>query len=474
MDDAPIQGPGETLRRRDLLRGGALGLAAAGLVGRSTGRSAAGESQDGGDRAPAAGDLTVDQIERIPVRVPFREVPARNMARELPHWEYFEVIRLRLRSGHVGYGETMTYYTWGHSGDAEIGRALGRNAAALLWDDGLGPGLQIALFDAVGRALGVPAHRLLGRQVRERAALSWWAIDMPPEDWAAECQEALRQGYTAFKTKGRPWFDIRAQVRAVAAVVPESFKIDIDFNDTLLDAERAIPILKELEAFPQVGIYETPIPQRDIAGNQAIRRAVRTPIAMHYGTPKPLVALKEEVCDGFVVGGGARRVMEQGAVAAMADKPFWLQLVGTGITAAFALHLAAVLSHARWPAVNCHQLYTHPLLAEPIRVEGGTAAVPEGPGLGFDVDQEALRRFRIEPPKERPEPPRLVEVSWPDGRRMYIANDGQVNFMLRPGAAGTIPFYRPGARTRLVPDDGSDHWRRLYERARERPVFEGG
>src|SRR5262249_24880617 len=148
------------------------------------------------------------------------------------------------------------------------------------------------------------------------------------------------------KTKGRPWFDVREQVRAVAAAVPETFKIDIDFNDTLLDAERAIPILKELEATPQVGIYETPIPQRDVEGNKAIRGAVKTPIAMHYGSPPPLVAWREEVCDGFVVGGGATKVLEQGAVAAMAKLPFWLQLVGTGITAAFAVHLAAVLSQA--------------------------------------------------------------------------------------------------------------------------------
>src|SRR5438067_125193 len=84
---------------------------------------------------------------------------------------------------------------------------------------------------SVGRALGVPAYRLLGKKVRDRAALSWWAIDMPPEDWAAECRDAVKLGYTAFKTKGRPWFDVREQVRQVAAAVPESFKIDIDFND---------------------------------------------------------------------------------------------------------------------------------------------------------------------------------------------------------------------------------------------------
>ena len=455
--------PRNRFHRRDLFHGAALGLAASGL--------AVGPGESAFALEVGAVDLRVEFAEIVPVRVPFREVPARNMARELPHWDTFEVVRVGLVSGHVGHGESMSWYTWGRTSEADLAKARGRNAASMMWDDSLGAGLQIALFDAVGRALGVPIHRLLGAKVRDRAALSWWAIDMPPEDWASECRDAVRLGYGAFKTKGRPWYDVREQVRAVAAVVPPSFKIDIDFNDTLLDADRAIPILKDLEATPQVGIFETPIPQKDVPGNKAIRRAVKTPIAMHYGSPPPLVALKEEVCDGFVVGGGARSVMQQGAVAAMADLPFWLQLVGTGITAAFSLHLAAVLSHAKWPAVNCHQLFTDTLLTAPIVVEGGTVAVPDGPGLGFEVNPQALRRFLTDPPRARPETPRLVEVSFPDGGRLYVASDGAVNFMLRQGNLGTIPYYRDGASARLVPDDGGDRWKRLHERASEKPFL---
>ena len=53
-----------------------------------------------------------------------------------------------------------------------------------MWDDSLGAGLQMALFDAVGKTLGTPAYRLLGTKVREFCPLSWWAMDMPPADWA--------------------------------------------------------------------------------------------------------------------------------------------------------------------------------------------------------------------------------------------------------------------------------------------------
>lgn len=462
MLNASYQG----IDRRAFLAAGGLALVRCSATGPSTVLAAeALEDRHG---------LQVSNVQRVTVRVPYRPVPRRAMDRELPHWRYAEVFRVHLRSGAVGYGETLLYYTWGVSDDDDVNRVEGKNAAAVMWDDTLGAGLQMALFDAVGKSLDVPIHRLLGSQVHDTTPLSWWNIDMPAEDMATECREAHRSGYTAYKTKGRPWFDVWKQVATVAQAVPESFKLDLDFNDTLLDADRAIPILTELERFPQVGIYESPIPQGDVEGNRRIREATRVPIAMHYGRPSPDVVVRQGVCDGFVIGGGVSRVLRQGAMAAEVDMPFWLQLVGTGITAAFSLHLGAVLSHARWPAVNCHQLYEHDLLRDPIRVREGMAHVPDRPGLGHDVDEKALEKYRTKKPKQRPDPARLIETRWPDGRTMYVANSGNVNFMLNPAMEGRMPFFERGVTTRRVPDDGSDRWRAIYKNARQGPYFPDG
>jgi L-alanine-DL-glutamate epimerase-like enolase superfamily enzyme len=416
-------------------------------------------------------DVRIKKIERVTVKVPYRETPGRNMARELPHWRYVEIFSVHLSSGVVGHGETLLYYTWRATKDADVDRAHGGNAAKLMWDDTLGAGLQMALFDAVAKTVDAPVHALLGNQVYEKTPLSWWNIDTSAKDMAAECKEAYRQGYMAYKTKGRPWYDVRNQLIVASKDVPPEFKIDMDFNDTLLTAEQAIPILKDLAEHPQVDIYETPIPQRDIPGNQKIRAATRVKIAMHYGTPSPKDVIRYGVCDGFVIGRGPSDLMRSGALAAAADLPFWLQLVGTGITAAFSLHFGAVLTHARWPAVNCHQLYQHQMLKEPIRVKDGFAAVPEGPGLGHAIDWDAVEKYRVEKPKSRPEPERLLEVSWPDGDRLYVGSNGRVNFMLTVGQRGNMPFYKEGADTRLVPDDGSTEWRELYQAARKKPVL---
>ncbi|MDP7019994.1 MAG: enolase C-terminal domain-like protein [Pirellulaceae bacterium] len=423
---------------------------------------------------PPAHDLRVAKIDRVTVKVPYRPVPARNMARELPHWKYSEIFTVHLQSGHQGFGETLLYYTWGATGDRDVDRALGSNAVEIMWDDSLGAGLQMALFDAVARSADVPIHRLFGAQVHDRTPLSWWNIDTSAADMAAECKEAYRQGYMAYKTKGRPWFDIWKQLELSTREVPDDFRIDMDFNDTLLDAKRGLPILKDLEKHPQVDIYETPIPQSDIAGNVEIKNATRVNIAMHYGNPPAVEVIRSKCCDGFIIGGGATRMMSRGAVSAMADMPFWIQLVGTGITAAYSLHFGGALSHSTWPAVNCHQLYEHQLLKRPVKPEKGFVAVPKSAGLGFDIDWDAVERFRVDKPKSRPEPERLLEVSWPDGERLYIANTGRVNFVLDLGRRGEMPFYRRGADTRLVPNDGSDAWRKLYNQARQKPVSKKG
>ena len=417
-------------------------------------------------------DLNIVGLDRFTIELPFREVPARNMLRELPDFTFFEIFRVTLHGGAVGIGEAMHfYYPGGQTHDEAVKRVWNQNAHEMMWDDSIGFGLQMALFDAVGKALGVPVHTLLGKKVRDRAGLSWWAIDMPPEDWVSECQTALQLGYRDFKTKGRPWHDIYAQMDAIARVVPEDFRFDIDFNATLLDADRAIPILQGLEKeYRNFAICESPIPQDDVAGGKRIQEAVNLPIAHHYGGPPVDVQLRENLCDGFVLGGGAGQLLRQGRVCQEFDKPFWLQQVGSGLTAAFSLHLAAVLTHATWPAVNCHQLYQRDVLAIPIEVNDGTALISDSPGLGVAIDEDALEHLRLPGPYRGFNPDRLIEVAWPNGAKFYYSSGNQ---LWRDAQAGNMPVFIAGVKTRLVPDDGSARWRELHVRASKAPVREG-
>jgi L-alanine-DL-glutamate epimerase-like enolase superfamily enzyme len=418
--------------------------------------------------------MRVTEIERLLVDVPFHEIPERNMARHLAGWHIAEVCRVVTDTGLVGYGETLPNYTWGRVTDAAVERVHGRSPFECLWDDSLGAGLQMALFDVAGKAAGVPLYRLLGTKVRDWCPLSWWSIDMPPEDMAAEARQAVAQGYTAHKQKARPWFDVLEQARQTAAVVPSSFSLDFDFNGHLVNAASAVPILKRLDEFPTIKIYETPIPQEDIAGNRRVRQATRCAIAMHFGTPPVLTAIAGEVCDGFVVGGGASAVLRQQALAQAANMPFWLQLVGTGLTTTFAMHLGAVCSHAQWPAVTCLNMYSHHLLSSPIEIKGGYVRVPEEPGLGVTIDEDALRRYRTTS-AHKDNARAVYAVERASGDRTYFAGE-----ILAAGPdvplgywddslAGNLPAYEEGTRLLALPDDGSPGWQDLYTRVRQAP-----
>jgi len=88
---------------------------------------------------------------------------------------------------------------------------------------------------------------------------------MPAQDWISECQLAIAHGYNSFKTKGRPWFDVIENTRLLCDAVPPHFEIDIDFNGFGVDTAHCTRLLKELEQFPQVVMYESPIPHADVA-----------------------------------------------------------------------------------------------------------------------------------------------------------------------------------------------------------------
>jgi len=415
--------------------------------------------------------LKITAVDRFLVDIPLEAVAERNMARTQPEWSISEICKVTTDAGLVGIGETLVNYSWASVTEATVERVLGGNPFELMWDDTLGAGLQIALLDVAGKAAGVPVYRLLGNKVRDWCPVAWWSIDMPPEDMAAEASRAVEMGYTAHKQKARPYFDVIAQVEAVSKVVPKHYQIELDFNELLLNAGSAVPLLKELDAFPNVAMYESPIPQVDVEGNLRVRSQTRTPIVLHVGVPALSTAIQQDLCDGFVVGGGVSSVLRQAAILSAFNKPFFLQVVGTGITASLALHIGAVATHASWPAVSCFNMYTHQLIREPIQVVGGYSRVPEGPGLGIELDTAAIEGFRTDDPT-KPMPRAIYALLKPDGiRTWYPAPEPmQPNPYWDDFKAGNQPIGVRGMRLETVPDDGSAGWADLHRRVQHGPV----
>lgn len=407
--------------------------------------------------------MIVKNLEMFALNIPFYcDRVSKHMHRALTHSERLYVYRVELDSGIIGYGESPD----DESGNIE--RILGRNPFAFVQNEAVGFGLQMALVDAAGKAVKVPAYQLLGGKVRNRCPISWWAIDMPPEDWVEEAVESARRGYTSIKLKARPWWDIFAQVEALAQAVPENYQFYIDFNAFLLTKDFAIPVLKCLDACPNVAFYESPFWLRtDIEGAKCLQSEVENPIIDHFRE----TYLHCGAGDGFVVGGGATEVRRKGALCASFDKPFWLQMVGSGITTAYAVHIGAVQTHARLPAITAHELWEHDLLKERLEVENGSIAVSEAPGLGIEVDESALNRYRVEPDTPTPQDlfrreRRICRVHIPDENDGEIIHDFTGEDVYAPAfSEGVYPGFVPRVRLEIIEDDGSDGFNAVYSRA---------
>ena len=407
--------------------------------------------------------MKIAAVQVFNLDVPYTSLADQHLPYWIPGWRIFQVCKITLDNGAVGWGESGLHTT---RVPADIStRLVGRVAAELLWQDELGMGVQMALFDAVGKALNVPVHRLLGTQVRAWVPLSWWTIDLEPDEWAAQCAEAVKQGYTSAKLKARTGHDIHAGIRAILKVVPPQFRLDLDFNGSLINAAHAVEFLKTLEQYQQVAMIETPIPQADVAGNQHIRRHLKRPVAMHLGDPPFSTALRQDVSDGFIIGGGASAVREQATLCNVANKPFWLQMIGAGLTTTWAAHLGAVHSQARWPAITCLNIWKSTLIKEKIELRGGFHRVPDKPGLGVEVDPKVLKKYAVD--YLHVEPPRhLYRYARSSGEVVYYGciNKSQMHGVYRSDA---MPISEAGSSLEPLPDDGSEQFEALYQATRD-------
>jgi L-alanine-DL-glutamate epimerase-like enolase superfamily enzyme len=335
--------------------------------------------------------MRISRIEVIPVDVPYHAGAAEWIAGRVAGTKSTDlwITRISTDEGLIGIGE-------GGDVSRQTESYVGRDPFDFLGGDEPMP-IHMALYDLMGKALGRPAHHLIGRKVRERVPLAYWSCEMPAEVMAREAERAVEMGYTVHKVKARPQWDILEQVRQIAERVPASFQVRIDPNGSFGTPANTVRIGRQLERY-NIESLETPIPQHNVDGYVHIRGHLDLPISLHIGTPHPMTALRERICDYFIIAypyRGLAGTLREALTASVADMPVWIQIVGTGIVTAWVAHLGAVIPNATQPAVTLHDLRVDDLIHEPLAVHDGTLPVPERPGLGVELDEDALERYRV-------------------------------------------------------------------------------
>lgn len=411
--------------------------------------------------------MHITEIEIITLRLPYED-------------------RIRKAYYHFGMQEEHTVYKF-HTNTGLIG--LGENVGApfsqdLLdlylgtdpFDHIMGQGrfnLDMACYDLMGKHLNLPAWKLMGQQVRQWINMGWWMPCMSPEDSAAEVQEAAARGYRGLKCKARAFYDVIEQAQAMQAVAPTDFRVEFDFNGSLVNVERALPILRELEKIPVVKGVEEPIFAYDVEGWHRLHQEIRIPFYLHGigsiqdGASRqpsgPWLGLRAGDFDGALCSHeNVRNALASSWCFAAANTPILLQYVGTGITAAFACQLGAVMPTATLPGVTASHSYIDDLITIAHPIQRGFMKVPNGPGLGVELDETAIQRYRDTP---APQWKRYFSVvKLPGNLTHYYRNLQQAERLMKQGVDEA---FAAGIRLEEYEDDGSvefdQRWKKLQQ-----------
>ena len=370
------------------------------------------------------------------------------------------IVKIKTDNGITGYGD----YRTAEPPAAQVAQLIGRNPFDFVSND-LNLALGGALLDVMGKHLEVPAYKLLGPKLRDRVPVAAWSRPAPPDDLAREIQRSVAQGYTLFKMHTCEHYDVFEQNRAVEDVAPAGFKMQYDFNSNRTLAT-VLPLIKQLEKSPVVGFIEDPLVLSDVDGWCRLREKVEVPLIMHVPPLGGLQELLRGMADAYIVGeycGGFGDALLRGLAYGKANVQTVVQLTGGTLTKALALHLSAVLPTVGH-TINLDDQYEDDITVARIEIAEGSSPVPEAPGLGVEVDEEALAQLRQLPV---PEIPKHVGVlSLPRGHKLYSPSLPPIN-QLTGFAEGTIR----GHDFEVWEEDGSGEFARIYERVQREGAF---
>jgi mandelate racemase len=256
-------------------------------------------------------------------------------------------------------------------------------------------GIDIACWDVLAKAAGMPLATLLGASLRALPAYNSNGLGLlEPQAAADEALELVAEGFTAIKMRlGRPrGEDDLAALRAVRQTIPGDIGLMADYNQALTTAQ-ARERCRQLDDEGLTWIEE-PIRHDDYAACAALARELRTPVQIgeNFAGPRALAqALSARASDLVMpdlerIGGVSGWI----AAAALADAA-GIEL-SSHLFAEVSVHLLAASPTAHWLE---YVDWANPILQQPLAVTGGSCAPPPRPGNGLAWNLDAVKRYRV-------------------------------------------------------------------------------
>jgi muconate cycloisomerase len=373
--------------------------------------------------------MKITRLETIPVRVPIKPELAIRGARGLSHSvSPFLLLRIHTDEGLVGLGEASCTPRWSgedqttaaHFIDAyfapvligesidDVERLNAKFSSAVAGNYFTKSAVEMALWDLLGKVQGKPVYDLLGGKLRDAPKTKWSVSGVEPAKAAEIARWAVGQGFTAMKVKVgiEPKSDL-ARVRAVREAVGPEIKLGVDANGGWQTPQIAIETVSGLFDGCQIYFAEQPIKPGDPEAMREVRRNIPVPVIADesvYTLEDAQMLARAEAADVFSIYiGKAAGIGPARAIAEFAHSAGIKCTIGSnlelGVGSAAMLHLALSSPAIDPDAYPCDIIgplyYEDDVISDTLPIRGGSASPRLSPGLGVDLNEEKLVRYRV-------------------------------------------------------------------------------
>jgi len=366
--------------------------------------------------------MEIVTAEAIPIRIPLKH-PFTIALGTLTHSNHV-LVRMKDDKGRIGWGESTTFHAvYGYDQKSlyhvlttylipAIAGYDPRNMEILHQRMDLAIpfnlmakcGIDLAAYDLVGRADGLPIYSLVGGNRVDRIPLTAALGIVSPKEAAARAKDLIAEGFEVIKVKiGLDAEKDLDRIKAVREAVGDGVKLRVDANQGY-DRSDAISVLNRMEALDLEWI-EQPLPDWDLAGLAMLADRLDTPIALDesvytlHDAQRVIAAGAADVVNIKVPKcGGIYRCQKIAAFCEEAGIPCFLggcleTSPGTAAQAHFYCATQNIISAAEMEGPWC---YVDDVVKDPLELAQGMVKVPDDPGLGVIIDEEKVARYRID------------------------------------------------------------------------------
>lgn len=321
------------------------------------------------------------------------------------------LLELYLTDGVVGLGELYRDHDW-RVVENIAGRLVGSNFEDLArqklpiahcreYD-----GFECAIWDAFAKQHEMRLVDLLGGQVQSQIRVGAWSGHRTLADIGSLATDFAAAGYDCIKFKCGLEDDVVGWCQRIAEVAPR-LQIILDPNERWETPAEARRRIGELDPIGNVLCLEDPIPRWMLAEYAELKTFSSVPIVLHVSLPyiyhgqrvhDAIRALQLRAVDGFNFNGGLVGFQQLDRIASAAGLPCWHgSEIDLGVLEAMYLHQCAAATSCTWPSDIFGRLVReHDLLTRPLTLEPPVAAIPAGPGLGVELDRDAIRHYQTD------------------------------------------------------------------------------